>query len=220
MKKTVITTLILAVCTFSMSACNSNKEKTNTDTQSTVTASPKKVLIAYFTMPERDGVDASSGASRLIVDGKLYGNVEYIANVIKEETGGDLFAIKTSRMYPESHKDLVDFAAKEQKENARPKLATKIENLADYDVVFIGFPNWWYDLPQPLYSFFDDYDFKGKTIIPFCVHGGSGFSSTIETITKLEPEATIVKGYTVSRNRVGRAKEDVISWLKEIKMVK
>lgn len=222
MKRLYFITAILTLCTFCASACsNSNKKTSEVKSEETVsTTSGKKILITYFTVPERDGVDAVAGASRVIVDGKLYGNTEYIANVIKEQTGGELFEIKTVRVYPESHKELVDFAGKEQKENARPQLATKIQNFDDYDIVFIGYPNWWYDLPQPLYTFFDDYNFKGKTIIPFCIHGGSGFSSTIETIAQLEPDATMIKGYTVSRNRIADAKDDVIKWLKSINMVK
>lgn len=106
-----------------------------------------------FSVPETDGVDASSGASRLVSDGKLQGNTEYVATVIREATGGDLFEIKTVHTYPGTHKELIDAAKKESDEDARPALATHIKNLNEYDVVFVGFPNWWYDMPQPLYTF-------------------------------------------------------------------
>lgn len=98
--------------------------------------------MAYFSIPETDGVDASSGASRLVSDGKLQGNTEYVATVISEATGGDLFEIKTVHTYPGLHKALIDAAKKESDENARPALATHIKNLKEYDVVFVGFPNW------------------------------------------------------------------------------
>ena len=149
--------------------------ETRTDSANEV-SSKGKVLIVYFTSPETDEVDTSSGASRLVSNGKLYGNTEYVATLISEETGGDLFQIKTVHTYPGTHKELIDDAKKENELKARPKLATHIKNLADYDVIFVGFPNWWYDMPMPLYSFFDEYDFTGKTIIPFCTHGGSRFS--------------------------------------------
>ena len=126
-----------------------------------------KILVAYFTVPETDGVDASSGASRIIDNGHLYGNMEYIARTISEATGGDLFAIKTIRTYPGGHKELVDAAKKEAEAKARPKLVSHIENLKDYDVVFVGYPNWWDGMPMPLYTFFEEYDFSGKTVIPF-----------------------------------------------------
>ena len=102
--------------------------------------------------------------------------------------------------------------------NARPKLATHIKNLNDYDVVFVGFPNWWYDMPMPLYSFFDEYDFGSKTLIPFCTHGGSRFSDAIKTIRELEPKASVLDGYAIPRDRVSEAKPNVLNWLKKIGM--
>lgn len=178
----------------------------------------KKALVVYFSVPETDGVDAYSGASRLISNGKLMGNTQYIASIISEATKGDLFEIKTVHKYPGSHKALIDAAKVEIDKKARPKLATHIKNLDTYDVVFVGFPNWWYDMPMPLYSFFDEYDFEGKTVIPFCTHGGSRFSGAIKTIRKLEPKASVLDGYAVSRNRVGEAKPNVLNWLKRIGM--
>lgn len=178
--------------------------------------SNKKILITYFTVPETDGIDASSGASRKVTDGKLQGNTEYVASIIHKETKGDLFEIKTVQQYPGTHKELIDYAKKENESKARPKLATKIENLDKYDVIFIGFPNWWYDMPMPLYSFFDEYDFSGKIIVPFCTHGGSRFSQAIKTITELEKNAEILDGYSISRDNLTTAKDEVPKWLQKI----
>lgn len=177
-----------------------------------------KVLVAYFSVPETDGVDASSGASRLVTGGKLQGNTEYVATVISEATGGDLFEIKTLHTYPGSHKELIDAAKKESDDNARPQLATHIKNLKEYDVIFVGFPNWWYDMPKPLYTFFDEYDFSGKTVVPFCTHGGSRFSSAIKTIREMEKNATVLNGYTIARDRVAESKEGILKWLEKIGM--
>lgn len=177
-----------------------------------------KVLVVYFTSPETDGVDTSSGASRLVSNGKLYGNTEYVATLISEETGGDLFQIKTTHAYPGTHKELIDAAKKEVDSKARPKLATHIKNLADYDIVFIGFPNWWYDMPMALYSFFDEYDFTGKTLIPFCTHGGSRFSQAEKTIASLEKGAKMQKGLAISRNNVSDSGESVLKWLRGMGM--
>lgn len=171
-----------------------------------------------FSVPETDGVDASSGASRLVSDGKLQGNTEYVATVIREATGGDLFEIKTVHAYPGTHKELIDAAKKESDEDARPALATHIKNLNEYDVVFVGFPNWWYDMPQPLYTFFDEYDFSGKTIVPFCTHGGSRFSDAIKTIREMEKGATVLDGYAIARDRVSSSKDGIQYWLKKIGM--
>lgn len=130
------------------------------------------------------------------------------------DAGGDLFSIRTSVVYPADGGELIDYAAQEQEENARPELTTHIENLDGYDTIFIGYPNWWADLPMAVYSFFDEYDFSGKTIIPFNVHNGSRFSRTIQTIQELEPDATVVEdGFTVSEQTVAEAAEDVAAWL-------
>lgn len=177
-----------------------------------------KVLVAYFSVPETDGVDASSGASRLVTGGKLQGNTEYVATVISEATDGDLFEIKTVHTYPGSHKELIDAAKKESDDNARPRLATHIKNLKEYDVIFVGFPNWWYDMPKPLYTFFDEYDFSGKTVVPFCTHGGSRFSSAVKTIREMEKNATVLNGYTINRDRVAETKEGILKWLEKIGM--
>lgn len=125
-----------------------------------------------------------------------------------------MFSIQTSVVYPADGGELIDYAAEEQDENVRPELTSQIENLNQYDTIFIGFPTWWYDMPQALYSFFDEYDFSGKTIIPFNVHNGSRFSGTIDTIKELEPDATVItEGFTVSERDVADVAEDVAEWL-------
>lgn len=171
------------------------------------------ILITYFTAPETDGVDTVANASRVAADGVVLGNTEFIAMEIQKNLGGDLFAIETVQDYPKTHSPLLEFAYDEKSKNARPELSTHIKNLDGYDIIFIGFPNWNADLPMPLYTFFEEYDFSGKILIPFVTHGGSGFSSTINTIKNLEPNATVVKeGLSVSRNSVANAQADVKKW--------
>ncbi|HIS69063.1 MAG TPA: flavodoxin [Candidatus Gallacutalibacter stercoravium] len=172
------------------------------------------ILIAYFSVPETDGVDTVAGASRVVVDGEVLGNSQYIAQLIQQEVGGDLFRIETVRQYPGSHDALLDFAYNELVEDARPELAAQIQNPDDYDVIFLGYPNWNSDLPMPLYTFLEQYDFSGKTIVPFTTHGGSGFSRTIQTIQALQPNATVVEGgLSISRNSVPDAQDDVTNWV-------
>ncbi len=175
----------------------------------------KKILVTYFTLPETDGVDASSGASRVVVNDKLYGATEYVANEISELTGGDLFQIKTENTYPGTHKALIDYAKKEAESKTYPVITSKIKNFQDYDVVFVGYPNWWYDMPMVIYSLFKDYDFSGKTIIPFCTHGGSGFSQSVETIAGLEKNAKVISIPAISRSRVTSSRSALEKWLKE-----
>ena len=172
------------------------------------------ILIAYFTAAENSGVDAVASASYTTLDGEAVGRVQALAERIQQNVGGDLFSIRTSVVYPADGGELIDYAAQEQEENARPELTTHIENLDGYDTIFIGYPNWWADLPMAVYSFLDEYDFSGKTIIPFNVHNGSRFTRTIQTIQELEPDATVVEdGFTVSEQTVADAAEDVAAWL-------
>ena len=117
-----------------------------------------------------------------------------MAYVIQENTGENIFRILPETPYPTDHSNLVDLAQDEQRNNARPKIKDEIENFSDYETVFVGYPNWWGDMPMILYTFFDTYDFSGKAIIPFNTHGGSGFSGMISTIRNLEPNATVKDG--------------------------
>ena len=232
MKKGIMTAGVLVIMACAVTAyCwaaghgNSSKETimetvSKQQMKSVADAGNGKSLVVYFSVPETDGVDASSGASRVLSGGKIMGNTQYVAAIISEATGGALFEIKTVHTYPGSHKALIDAAKVEIENNARPKLATHIENLKDYDVVFVGFPNWWYDMPMPLYSFFDEYDFSGKTVIPFCTHGGSRFSDAIKTIRELEPRATVLDGYSIARDHVSESKDGVLKWLEKIGMKK
>ncbi|MCR0335961.1 flavodoxin [[Clostridium] innocuum] len=191
-----------------------DNETENAGTSDTVETGNSNILIAYFSVMETDGVDTVASASRVAVDGEVLGNNEYIAQIIQRETGGDLFAIETVQDYPTTHDPLLEFAYNEKADNARPELAAQIENLDSYDVIFLGYPNWNADLPMPLYTFLEEYDFSGKTIIPFTTHGGSGFSRTVQTISDLQPGATVISdGLSISRNSVTGAENEVVNWV-------
>lgn len=190
----------------------------SSETDSEVAAEPAeesgKILICYFSFPETNGTDASSSASRVVIDGEMKGAMQYMAEIISDTTGGDMFRIETVQQYPGTHEPLVDQAADEKADSARPELSTHIDNLDDYDTIFIGYPNWWGDMPMPLYTFLEEYDFSGKTIIPFNSHGGSRFSNTIETIASYEPNAEVITdGFTVSRDDVADVEADLVEWV-------
>lgn len=178
----------------------------------------ENILIAYFSVPENvdtDGIDANSGASIVVKNKDVLGNMQYMAMTIQEAIGGELFRIETTEEYPLEHETLVNQAKEEQNEDARPELATHIENVEQYDIIFLGYPNWWGDMPQPLYTFLEEYDFSGKTIILFNSHGGSGFSNTIEEIKKLQPNATVRDdGLSISRNDVADSEQEIADWAK------
>lgn len=230
--KRYVALLMAAAAAFSMAACGTDRSNVpdaaesgqensalqNTeDAPETLVSSQAaegKILIAYFTAAENSGVDAVSSASYSMVNDEAVGRLRAIADMIQAKTGGELFSIQTSVVYPADGGELIDYAAQEQEEDARPELTSHIEGLDEYGTIFVGYPNWWADLPQALYSFFDEYDFSGKTIIPFNVHNGSRFSGTIETIKELEPEAAVITdGFTVNERDVPNAADDVADWL-------
>lgn len=210
--KKLMTSVLTGIFAVLLVACSSNENirttKENTD------FSNSNVLIAYFAEAENSEVDVVSSASVVTIDGEAKGRIRALADMIQSKTGGDLFSIQTSVKYPADIGELIDYADEEQAENIRPELTSSIENLDQYDVIFVGYPNWWYDMPMVMYSFFDEYDFSGKTIIPFNSHNGSQFSSTIQTIAELEPNATVIEdGFTVNERDVKNAQSDISIWL-------
>lgn len=184
-----------------------------------------KILIIYFSQPEKidlQDTDGFSGASVLEKNNQVLGSTQYIAQIIHQQTHGKLFRIETVTAYPSLHTRLVEYARKEQRENGRPVLKEKLLNLTDYDTVFIGYPIWTYKMPMALYSFLEQHDLSGKTIIPFSTHGGSRFSGSISEIERLQPNAYVVhQGITISRNDVADddTVTDVIEWLNELSTI-
>lgn len=182
----------------------------------------KRTLVVYFSQPEKTDLqdtDGFSGASVLVKNNQVLGSTQYIAQIIQQQTRGDLFRIETVNPYPLDHEPLIRYAEKEQQNNDRPVLKAKVDNLTDYDTVFIGYPNWWYKMPMVLYSFLEQHDLKGKTIIPFTTHGGSRFSDSIQEITRLQPQAKVITdGLAISRGDV--ADDDTVSevtdWLNDL----
>lgn len=173
-----------------------------------------KTLVVYYSLLLPDGTDASASASRVIVDGEPYGTTEYMAKVIQEETGADLFEIQTVQEYPTEYRDVTNQASQEKESGFRPELASHIDNIDEYDTIFVGYPNWWGDMPMALYSFFDEYDLSGKTIIPFNSHGGSGFSQTVQSIAELEPDAEVsTEGLSLSRGTVSTSRDVIAEWI-------
>ena len=179
-----------------------------------------KILIAYFTWsdntvvenPNSIDVDAETSASVLSP-----GNAELIANWIAEETGGDLFSIKTQNKYSSDYDECLNQARKERDNNERPALVGRVNNIDDYDVIFLGFPNWWYTCPMAVFTFVESYDLEGKTIIPFCTHGTGGLSRTIRDLKKLLPEnCEVLEPIGVYRPEVKNSKSKVLDWLRNL----
>ena len=209
---TSILALILCVCfAFSLSACgqqNNDAVSDNTDT----TANSDTVNSAVGTSEE-----SPAGKSNILVAYFSWsGNTQQVANWISDKTGGELFRITPEIAYTEE--DVFDRAQDELNNGTRPPLSSHIDQeiMEQYDVIFIGFPIWWYDLPMPVWSFLEEYDLSGKTIIPFFTHNGSSSgASSISTLEELCPNSTVLTDdyFSYAGDNVSEAENSVDEWL-------
>lgn len=161
-----------------------------------------------------------TSAKSLVVYFSWGGNTRNVAKSIQKQTNSDLFELAPATPYSKNYNTVLDEAKKEQRDDARPKIKDTIKNIADYDVVYVGFPNWWGDMPMILYSFFDLYDLSGKTVAMFCTSGGSGLSGCVGKVKKLEPKAVVTTGLHIGSDDADNPDEDVKKWLQKINVGK
>ena len=177
------------------------------------------MLVAYFSYAENadlpEGVDVSSGASIQIWNDETTGNTGVVAAMIADTAGADMFSIRTAEKYPDTYDATIDQGQEEQNEEARPELASHIENLDSYDVIFLGFPVWWYVAPTILNTFLEAYDFTGKTIVLFATSGGSGLGKSAAGLQVSAPGAKIMDGRMLN----GRLNEaELKTWVDGLKL--
>ncbi len=188
---------------------NSESDNSN-DISDTDTEDGSKILVAFFSR-----ADENYGVGYI-----EKGNTHIIADMIAEELGADSFEIVRITPYPAEYSACTEEAKSEQNSNARPELTATVENFGDYDTIFLGYPNWWGDMPMPVYTFLEGYDFSGKTVIPFCTHAGSGLSGTVNTLKNKLSGATVLDGFaiagTTAQNDHDNAKNAVLEWLTEL----
>ena len=184
-----------------------------------------RILVAYLSRAGENynvGVTREGSASAAYAGYIEKGNTAMMAAVIAEATGGDLFEIRTVTPYPDDYASMLRVAQEEIDSDARPELAETVENMADYDVVFIGYPIWHAHLPQAIYSFIESYDLSGKTVIPFNTHEGSGQSGTQRVIENALPNSTVLPGLAiqgkVAQEDAERTRELVDTWLEGLGM--
>ncbi len=159
------------------------------------------------------GSAGAGGSNGLVVYFSWSGNTENVANAIADQTGADVFEIVPEEAYIDDYNALLDIAKQEKESGARPAIAGSIENIGQYDIIYVGYPNWWSDMPMILYTFFDSYDLSGKTIAPFCTSGGSGLSGTVDSIKGLEPDAEVLGGLHIGSSSASDPENAVSDWL-------
>lgn len=175
----------------------------------------RKILIAYFSLADvvPKGADASTHATPEI------GNTEAAALELQRQVGGDLFAIKTIQAYPVNHKECSIIAENEMRSDARPELSSHVSNMDNYDTVYVGYPIWWYQEPMAIRTFLEEYDFSGKTIIPFCTSFGASVERSEDNIKAICPDSSVLKGVTLYTGE-NTFSEPLAEWLVEIGMGK
>ena len=156
---------------------------------------------------------AGDSSSVLIAYFSWSGNTEQVAQIIQQETGGDLFEIAPAAAYTDDYNELLDIAQQEQSDNARPELAGQVENWEQYDTVFVGYPNWWSDAPMAVYTFLESYDWSGKTLIPFNTSASGGFGRSLSGLEESASGASILEGISFTERTLGDARSEVAAWL-------
>lgn len=177
--KKFLCALMMAVLALGITACGGAAEQSapapaaKTETAAPAADGGKKILVAYFSHT---------------------GNNEKVAQLIQSKTGADIFKVETATPYPSVYRETTELAKQEKADNARPALKNKVENMVQYDVVFVGYPIWWYTAPMAVATFADSYDFSGKTVITFCTSGGSPISDSTPDINKWFKGANVIEG--------------------------
>ncbi|MEF2685481.1 MAG: flavodoxin [Parabacteroides johnsonii] len=202
MKNIISILMMLCACAFTAHAQGNTSQTTDMKNS-------KKVLVVFFS---RTGENYAVGNIEK-------GNTHIIAEMIAKETGDKLFRIETVKPYPDEYKACVEVAKAEKENNARPEVKGDVK-VEDYDVIFLGYPNWWGDMPMAVYTFIEKHNWNGKTVVPFCTHEGSGLSGTERKLKDACKGATVSEGLaikgTTAQNSQPQALKAVQTWLKKV----
>lgn len=243
MKKIMAVLLILSLV-FSLAACGASDEETASSSgtsqneQSAISepavsdevsssaeesvppqesGQQSRVLVAYFSWADNAVIEGAvdAVASPSVV---APGNVQQLAGWVQEQTGGDLFSIQVTEPYPSDWDECLARANEERAENARPALTETVEAISGYDVVFLGYPNWWYGAPMALLSFIEQNDLSGKQIYLFCSHGTGGLANSVDEIESALPESAVLSEnvFDVYEEDAASSENDILGWLEEV----
>lgn len=216
MKKVLLSIISLVLCVGCVLALSACSQQNNTTASNNDTVADNNTEDSADSTPE----ESVAGDSNVLVAYFSWsGNTQQVANWISDKTGGELFRITPEVAYTDD--DVFDRAQEELNSGTRPALSSHIDKevMAEYDVIFIGFPIWWYDLPMPVWSFLEEYDLSGKTIIPFFTHNGSSSgASSVSTVAELCSDSTVLTDsyFTYAGNDVAEAESSVDEWLNEL----
>ena len=198
-------TLLAAIVTLLTMSCTANANQQSTDNQNENSMDKQgKTLVVFF----------SHAGENYNVGNIKVGNTKIVADYISEMTGADQFEIVADKDYDMPYMQLIEVAKQEANAGELPAMVGKLENVEQYDTVFIGGPVWWGTYPQVMFTFFRDYDLNGKTIIPFTTHEGSGLASCVEDVRAAYPDADVKPGFAIYGHDVRSGRAKVEKWLK------
>jgi flavodoxin len=166
--------------------------------------------------PAQTVSNTASGKKVLVVYYSNSGNTKQIAQYIRDAAKADIFEIQTENPYPSQYKTLTDQAKEEINAGYKPKIKNGVENIRDYDIIFIGSPSWWSTIAPPVATFLSEHDLSGKTIIPFVTHGGTGMGNNARDTAKLAPNAAMLTGKAFRGGSVKNAQKEVDGWVEQI----
>ena len=222
--KNIFKVLLVIVLMVSIAGCNNGEENNQNDVPSTTqsqsndnqTVSNGNILVAYFSWADNavldDDVDTVSSPSVIAP-----GNVQQLATWVQEETGGQLFSIQVKDPYPSDWDECLSRANEERRDDARLELVANVENIDEYDVVFLGYPNWWYGVPMPLLSFLEANDLSDKQVYLFCSHGTGGLANSVEIISEALPDSTISDNiFDCYEEDAPNTQENISNWVSEL----
>lgn len=219
--KKILTMLLTLAMSFTLVACRTAEESVKVEDSSqnketTVEGDGTNILIAYFTWAENavleEDVDVVTSPSVVVP-----GNVQQLATWVQEETGGDIFSIRVTDPYPSDWDDCLERANEERGSDVRPELQENVENIDQYDTVFLGYPNWWYGVPMALLSFLEQNDLSGKDVYLFCSHGTGGLANSVEQIAEASPEVIISDSiFDCYEEEASSSEDEIQSWVNDL----
>ena len=167
-----------------------------------------KKLIAFYSRADENYVNG-------LIKTLEVGNTEIVAGMIKELTGADVVKIEQMEPYARDYNECIAQAQADQRQNARPDLKSFPETLDEYDVIYLGYPNYWSTMPMAVFTFLEHFDFTGKIIMPFCTHEGSGLGSSVNDIKRICPGAEIEDGLAIMGSKAENAEKAVRMWIEK-----
>lgn len=197
----ILFAFLCVIVVLPLQSCGNDKPEESNSPETETPGEPvdpdSKILVAYFSWG---------------------GTTERMAEMIAEQTGANLYEIEPVTPYPTAYTPCTEVALEERDSNARPAIKGKVENWNDYDVIFIGCPVWWHEAPMIIHTFAESYDFKNKTVIPFCTYASTYRDETLAKIVEITPDATHRQGLGLTSGQINETR--IKTWLTEIKVVK